>query len=62
VVVPAGDDPPTLEELCAHLQSLGMAKTFWPERLEVRDALPKTASGKTQKFVLREELAQTATT
>jgi cyclohexanecarboxylate-CoA ligase len=34
-----------------------MAKPFWPERLVVKDALPKTASGKTQKFALREELA-----
>ena len=57
VVVPAGDEPPTLEALRAHLESLGMAKPFWPERLVVKDALPKTASGKTQKFALREELA-----
>jgi acyl-coenzyme A synthetase/AMP-(fatty) acid ligase len=34
-----------------------MARPFWPERLEVRTALPKTASGKTQKYLLREELA-----
>ena len=57
VVVPAGDEAPTLEELRAHLDALGMAKPFWPERLVVKDALPKTASGKTQKFSLREELA-----
>jgi cyclohexanecarboxylate-CoA ligase len=57
VVVAAGDVAPTLEELRSHLQALGMAKPFWPERLVVKDALPKTASGKTQKFALREELA-----
>ena len=57
VVVPAGHDAPTLDELRAHLDGLGMAKQFWPERLVVREALPKTASGKTQKFALREELA-----
>lgn len=57
VVVPAGDEPPTIEELRSHLAELGMAKPFWPERLEIRDALPKTASGKTQKFRLRQELA-----
>jgi cyclohexanecarboxylate-CoA ligase len=28
----------------------------WPERLEIVDQLPKTASGKIQKFVLRERL------
>jgi cyclohexanecarboxylate-CoA ligase len=57
VIVPAGDSAPTLDELRAHLELLGMAKPYWPERLVVKDALPKTASGKTQKFALREELA-----
>jgi cyclohexanecarboxylate-CoA ligase len=57
VVVPAGEEPPTLSDLRAHLESLGMAKPYWPERLVIRDELPKTASGKTQKFALREELA-----
>jgi len=57
VVVPAGGDAPTLDELRAHLDGLGMARQYWPERLVVKDALPKTASGKTQKFALREELA-----
>ncbi len=56
VVVAAGD-PPTLDQLRTHLEQLGMSRTYWPERLEVRAELPKTASGKTQKFVLREELA-----
>ena len=27
---------------------------YWPERIEVLDALPKTPSGKVQKFKLRE--------
>ncbi|HEY3239352.1 MAG TPA: AMP-binding protein [Acidimicrobiia bacterium] len=57
VVVAAGDEPPTLDELRTHLEALGMARPFWPERLEVRATLPKTASGKTQKYLLREELA-----
>ena len=56
VVVPAGAEAPTLDGLRAHLEVLGMAKPFWPERLVVKEALPKTASGKTQKFALREEL------
>jgi cyclohexanecarboxylate-CoA ligase len=33
-----------------------MAKQFWPERLEIRESLPKTETGKVQKFVLREQL------
>jgi cyclohexanecarboxylate-CoA ligase len=56
VVVPAGE-PPELGDLLKHLESLGMAKQYWPERLEITDALPKTPSGKVQKFVLREGLA-----
>jgi cyclohexanecarboxylate-CoA ligase len=56
VVVPAGE-PPELGDLLKHQESLGMAKQYWPERLEITDALPKTPSGKVQKFVLREGLA-----
>ncbi|SEG90042.1 cyclohexanecarboxylate-CoA ligase [Thermomonospora echinospora] len=47
---------PSLADLQAHLAGLGMAKQYWPERLEFIDALPKTPSGKIQKFVLRERL------
>lgn len=54
---PGPDGGLSLEELRRHLEGLGMARPFWPERLEVREWLPKTASGKTQKFVLRQELA-----
>jgi cyclohexanecarboxylate-CoA ligase len=59
VVIPT-DNPPTLEELCAHLAEDGMAKNYWPERIELVTELPKTPSGKVQKFVLREQLAQRA--
>jgi acyl-CoA synthetase (AMP-forming)/AMP-acid ligase II len=31
-----------------------VAKQYWPERLLVLDALPRTPSGKMQKFRLRE--------
>lgn len=47
---------PTLDDIRAHLNGLGMAKQYWPERLEVKRELPRTPSGKVQKFVLREEL------
>jgi cyclohexanecarboxylate-CoA ligase len=58
VVVPArAGDPPALGDLTGHLDALGMAKHYWPERLEIVDALPKTPSGKVQKFRLRELLA-----
>ncbi|GAA5061791.1 cyclohexanecarboxylate-CoA ligase [Thermocatellispora tengchongensis] len=55
VIVPEGT-PPTLEDLRTHLAELDMAKQYWPERMEVVDALPRTPSGKVQKFVLRDRL------
>ena len=33
-----------------------IARQYVPERLEIRDALPATPSGKIQKFKLREML------
>ncbi len=54
MVVPASD-PPTLADLTEHLAAQNMAKQFWPERLEIRESLPKTETGKVQKFVLREQ-------
>ena len=56
VVVPEGEAP-TLGELTAHLEREGMARQFWPERLEVVDELPKTPSGKIQKYRLRQRVA-----
>jgi len=53
VVLPDGAAP-TLTELTAYLDEQGMAKQFWPERLELVDEMPRTASGKIQKYVLRE--------
>ncbi|MGE0231434.1 MAG: AMP-binding protein [Flavobacteriaceae bacterium] len=38
-----------------------VAKQYWPERLEIIDAMPRTASGKIQKNVLREQAAATRT-
>ena len=44
----------TLSELSRYLLEQKCAKNYLPERLEVVEALPRTASGKIQKFVLRE--------
>jgi cyclohexanecarboxylate-CoA ligase len=49
-------EAPTLAELRTYLAGQGMAKQYWPERLEVRPELPRTPSGKIQKFKLRDEL------
>ena len=48
----------TLEDMVAYLSEKKMAKNYFPERLEVIDEMPRTASGKIQKFQLRERLAR----
>lgn len=50
-----------LESLRAYLQKIGMTRSYWPERVEVIDSMPRTASGKIQKFQLREMGKQFAT-
>lgn len=56
VVVPQpGSEPPTLADLTAHLDAHAMAKHFWPEHIRIVRELPKTPTGKIQKFRLREE-------
>ena len=47
-----------LTELTRFLAEQGMAKTYWPERLEVMAEMPRTPSGKIQKFRLREIAAE----
>ncbi|MEX2616206.1 MAG: AMP-binding protein [Alphaproteobacteria bacterium] len=48
----------TFEEMVAYLTDKNMAKNYFPERLEVIDEMPRTASGKIQKFQLRERVAR----
>jgi cyclohexanecarboxylate-CoA ligase len=61
VIVPADPGaPPTLADLTAHLGALNMARQFWPEYVHIVGELPKTATGKIQKFRLREESKQWA--
>ncbi len=50
-------DMPTL---VAYLKEQKVAIQYIPERLEVRESMPSTPSGKIQKFKLREELRATA--
>jgi acyl-CoA synthetase (AMP-forming)/AMP-acid ligase II len=52
----------TLDELRAHALALGLARFKLPERLELRDELPRTASGKVTKAPLRAEQNRRATT
>jgi cyclohexanecarboxylate-CoA ligase len=59
VVVP--DDraghAPSLGELHDELREAGLMELFWPERLEVLDALPVTATGKVRKVDLQQRFA-----
>lgn len=43
-----------MKELCAWMQEKGVAKQYWPEAVEVIETMPRTASGKIQKFVLKD--------
>jgi cyclohexanecarboxylate-CoA ligase len=44
----------TLGEVVRYLQQAGLARQYFPERLEVLGEMPRTPSGKIQKFKLRE--------
>ena len=44
----------TFEAMIEHLMDAGMSKTYLPEKLELVEVFPRTASGKIQKFELRE--------
>jgi cyclohexanecarboxylate-CoA ligase len=56
VVVPRPGAEVTLESLGAFLGGQGVARQKCPERLEVVGELPRTPTGKVQKFRLREAL------
>ena len=44
----------TLPDIQAFLQEQGVSRSFMPERIEIIEEMPMTASGKIQKFLLRE--------
>ena len=46
----------SFQDMTAFLAAQKIARQYIPERLEIRDALPATPSGKIQKFKLREML------
>jgi acyl-CoA synthetase (AMP-forming)/AMP-acid ligase II len=53
-----GATAPTLEDVRAHLAGVGLAKQKWPESIYVVADLPRTPSGKVQKFKLRQDLRE----
>jgi acyl-CoA synthetase (AMP-forming)/AMP-acid ligase II len=56
VVMESGCEALTVEALRPFLIESRLAKQKWPERLELRVDLPKTASGKIRKDLLRQEI------
>ena len=51
-----GSEPPDLDAVRTHLAAAGLTRQKWPEELRVVEELPRTPSGKIQKFVLRQRL------
>jgi acyl-coenzyme A synthetase/AMP-(fatty) acid ligase len=45
-----------MEAMRAFLADKGVARQYWPERLELMAELPRTASGKIRKFEIRDIL------
>jgi cyclohexanecarboxylate-CoA ligase len=56
-VIPAPGPAPTLGELTGYLDTQGIAKHKFPERLEIVSEFPMTPSGKIQKYRLRQWVA-----
>ena len=57
-VIPTPGAHPTLEQLCAYLTGLGLAKFKLPERLELVDEFPLSPFGKVSKKELAERIKQ----
>ncbi|GFG95413.1 AMP-binding protein [Mycobacterium timonense] len=58
--IKAGHVMPTLDEVRAHFERAGVAKQKWPESLHQVDDYPRTASGKVQKYVVRQSIRDMA--
>ena len=48
---------PTIDEVRDHFKRAGVATQKWPEELHQVDEYPRTASGKVQKFLVRQDIA-----
>ena len=58
----AGNDAPDLATMRMHLEQRGLARQKWPEDVRAITEFPRTASGKIQKYVLRQWLREEAPT
>jgi acyl-CoA synthetase (AMP-forming)/AMP-acid ligase II len=57
-VIPVEGAAPSLTELAAFLDAQGLAKQKFPERVELVEDFPRTASGKIKKDILRRMIAK----
>ena len=48
----------TLRDLTSHLEKRGVTKQYWPEFISMVEALPRTASGKIQRFIVRDKIIE----
>lgn len=55
-VVPESGMAVTLEDMTCYMKEKHVQKRYWPERVEMIDKIPRTASGKVKKYLLLEEL------
>jgi len=51
----------TLEQITLFLQDRGVTKIYWPEHLELIAQMPMTVTGKIQKYILRQWIAEKLT-
>ena len=58
LVLASGRAGLALDELVPYLEDCKLARQKWPERLEIVEELPKTASGKVRKDVLRQRIRE----
>jgi cyclohexanecarboxylate-CoA ligase len=61
-IVPHSGSTIDVAAVQTYLRDAKVTKQFWPERVEIVSELPRTASGKIQKFKLREIAASFAET
>jgi acyl-CoA synthetase len=56
VVPEEGQKAPTMEQVQKFLDSKGVQKRNWPERIEPIDEIPYTLSGKVKRYLLVQEV------
>lgn len=56
LVLEPGVETVTHEDVIRHFKQQKINKRYWPERVEIIDALPRTDSGKVKKYLLVEDI------